>query len=61
LSHDVIALLAEGHSNGAICERLHIGQKTVETHISTIFSKLELFPDAEVDRRVQAVLAYLRA
>jgi DNA-binding NarL/FixJ family response regulator len=58
---EVLGLMAEGHSNGAICERLHIGQKTVETHISTIFSKLELFPDAEVDRRVQAVLAYLRS
>ncbi len=58
---EVLGLMAEGHSNGAICERLHIGQKTVETHISTIFSKLELFPDAEIDRRVQAVLAYLRS
>jgi DNA-binding NarL/FixJ family response regulator len=58
---EVLGLMAEGHSNGAICERLHIGQKTVETHISTIFSKLELFPGTEVDRRVQAVLAYLRS
>lgn len=57
---EVLALMAEGHSNTAIAERLFIGQKTVETHIGTIFSKLELFPGHEVDRRVRAVLAYLR-
>lgn len=58
---DVLRLMAEGHSNGAIGEQLHIGHKTVGTHIGTIFSKLELFPDTEVDRRVHAVLTYLRA
>jgi DNA-binding NarL/FixJ family response regulator len=57
---EVLALMAEGHSNTAISERLFIGQKTVETHIGTIFSKLELSPAPEVDRRVRAVLAYLR-
>lgn len=57
---EVLHLMAEGHSNGSICERLHIGQKTVETHIGMIFSKLELFPGDEVDRRVRAVLTYLR-
>lgn len=57
---EVLNLMAEGHSNAAIGERLFIGQKTVETHIGTIFSKLGLFPDAAIDRRVQAVLTYLR-
>jgi DNA-binding NarL/FixJ family response regulator len=57
---EVLHLMAEGHSNGAICELLHIGHKTVETHIGTIFSKLELPPDQDLDRRVQAVLTYLR-
>lgn len=57
---EVLQLMAEGHSNGAIGERLHIGNKTVETHIGTIFSKLELIPDHAVDRRVHAVLTYLR-
>jgi DNA-binding NarL/FixJ family response regulator len=57
---EVLALMAEGHSNGAIGQRLFIGQKTVETHIGTIFSKLELLPASQVDRRVRAVLAYLR-
>lgn len=58
---EVLALMAEGHSNAAIGERLFIGQKTVETHIGTIFSKLDLLPGVEVDRRVRAVLTYLRA
>lgn len=57
---EVLALMAEGHSNAAIGERLFIGLKTVETHIGTIFSKLELLPDQEVDRRVRAVLTFLR-
>lgn len=57
---EVLRLMAEGQSNGAIGGRLHIGHKTVETHISMIFSKLELFPGDEVDRRVHAVLTYLR-
>lgn len=57
---EVLGLMAEGHSNAVIGERLFIGQKTVETHIGTIFSKLELAPGGDVDRRVRAVLAYLR-
>lgn len=58
---EVLALMAEGHSNAGIGERLFIGHKTVETHIGTIFSKLDLRPGVEVDRRVRAVLTYLRA
>jgi DNA-binding NarL/FixJ family response regulator len=58
---EVLALVAEGHSNPAIGDRLSISSKTVETHIGTIFSKLELFPSSEQDRRVRAVLAYLRS
>jgi DNA-binding NarL/FixJ family response regulator len=58
---EVLGLMAAGHSNRAIGDRLFIGHKTVETHIGTIFSKLELVPDTEVDRRVRAVLAYLRS
>ena len=58
---EVLGLVAEGHSNTAISERLTISLKTVETHIGTIFSKLELLPSADDDRRVRAVLAYLRS
>jgi DNA-binding NarL/FixJ family response regulator len=58
---EVLALIAEGHSNGSIGSRLTISLKTVETHIGTIFSKLELFPSLGEDRRVCAVLAFLRS
>jgi DNA-binding NarL/FixJ family response regulator len=57
----VIGLLAEGRSNQAIGERLHIATKTVETHVNAIFSKLALEPAEDDNRRVLAVLAYLRA
>jgi DNA-binding NarL/FixJ family response regulator len=58
---EVLALMAEGRSNQAICERLFITPKTVEAHIANIFSKLELFPAPDDHRRVLAVLTYLRA
>ncbi len=58
---EVLALMAEGHSNSAIAERLFVTEKTVEAHIAAIFSKLELPPTAELHRRVLAVLTYLRA
>jgi DNA-binding NarL/FixJ family response regulator len=57
----VICLLAEGRSNQAIGERLHIATKTVETHVNAIFSKLGLEPAEDDNRRILAVLAYLRA
>ena len=57
---DVLALIAEGRSNQAIGERLAIVTKTVETHVNTIFSKLGLERADEDNRRVLAVLAYLR-
>ena len=58
---EVLALMAEGHSNQAIAEKLFLGVKTVETHVSQIFMKLGLEPASEIQRRVLAVLAYLRA
>lgn len=57
----VIGLLAEGRSNQAIGEQLHIATKTVETHVNAIFSKLGLEPAEDDNRRVLAVLAFLRA
>jgi DNA-binding NarL/FixJ family response regulator len=58
---EVLALMAEGRSNGAIAERLFVTEKTVEAHIASVFSKLELVPAADDHRRVLAVLTYLRA
>jgi DNA-binding NarL/FixJ family response regulator len=58
---EVLALVAEGRSNRAIAERLVVTQKTVETHIGQIFLKLGLREIEGEDRRVTAVLTYLRA
>jgi DNA-binding NarL/FixJ family response regulator len=59
--HEVLALVAEGLSDRAIAERLWLTQKTVETHVRHILAKLALPPDADHNRRVLAVLTYLRA
>jgi DNA-binding NarL/FixJ family response regulator len=56
----VLALVAEGRSNKAIGERLDITQGAVQKHVSTIFNKLGLPAGEDDDRRILAVLAYLR-
>ncbi|MEU0492811.1 response regulator [Nocardiopsis changdeensis] len=57
---EVLALMAEGHSNGAIARRLVVSDAAVGKHVGNILAKLDLPPDEDVHRRVQAVLAYLR-
>ena len=57
---EVLGLIAEGRSNGAIGQQLYLSPKTVETHIRQIFQKLDLGEDADSHRRVLAVLAFLR-
>lgn len=56
---EVLALMAEGRSNAAIARRLTLTEKTVETHIASIFSKLGLLPEPDDHRRVLAVRAWL--
>ena len=58
---EVLALVAEGNSNGAIGERLFLSHKTVESHISKIFMKLGIGASPARHQRVLAVLAFLRA
>jgi DNA-binding CsgD family transcriptional regulator len=56
---DVLDLMARGMTNAAICAELHLSVKTVEPVVSSIFTKLDLPPDATTNRRVLAVLAYV--
>jgi DNA-binding NarL/FixJ family response regulator len=57
---ETLALMAEGLSNQAIAERLVITDRAVEKHVTSIFSKLDLPQASDHNRRVLAVLAYLR-
>ena len=55
-----LALMAEGRSNQGIASDLFVTDRTVEKHIRSIFEKLELAPEPDGHRRVQAVLRYVR-
>jgi len=57
--HEVLALAAEGRSNVAIAQRLTLAERTVETHMRSIFQKLRILDSGDSHRRVLAVLAYL--
>lgn len=58
---EVLALMADGHSNLGIEQRLFLGRKTVETHIRSILTRLDIPPDPDRHRRVLAVVTYLKA
>ena len=56
---EILGLLAEGRSNSAIAEGLHLVERSVEKHVTAIFTKLDLPQDRGDHRRVLAVLRYL--
>jgi DNA-binding NarL/FixJ family response regulator len=58
---DVLGLMAEGRTNTAIGQRLFLSERTVEGNVRRIFDKLGLTDAPEDNRRVLAVLAFLRA
>lgn len=57
----VLALMAEGLSNAAIAGRLFLSEGAISKYTTTIFAKLGIAADDDTNRRVRAVLAYLRA
>ncbi|NXY93284.1 response regulator transcription factor [Streptomyces sp. BR123] len=57
---DVLELMAEGRSNAAIAGGLHISESAVAKHTASIFAKLDIGASADDNRRVLAVLAYLK-
>ncbi len=58
---EVLALMAEGRSNTAIAQRLFVTEKAVSKHTTSIFTKLNLAPSEDDNRRVLAVLAFLNS
>jgi DNA-binding NarL/FixJ family response regulator len=56
---EVLEAMAEGRSNAAIAARMFVTEKAVSKHTNSIFSKLDLPPSEDDNRRVLAVLAYL--
>ena len=58
---EVLALIAEGRTDRGIARELYVTPKTVEAHVRSIFRKLDLPREATENRRVHAVLTFLRA
>ncbi len=58
---EVLGLMAEGRSNAAIASALFVTEKAVSKHTNNIFTKLDLPPSEDDNRRVMAVLTYLSA
>jgi DNA-binding NarL/FixJ family response regulator len=58
---EVLELMAEGRSNSAVAQRLFISEKAVSKHSTSIFTKLDLVPSDDDNRRVLAVLRFLNS
>jgi DNA-binding NarL/FixJ family response regulator len=58
---EVLRELAAGRSNAATAKVLYMSERAVEKHVGSVFAKLGLSTEADVNRRVMAVLAYLEA
>ncbi|MCV7287931.1 response regulator transcription factor [Mycolicibacterium wolinskyi] len=58
---EVLALMAEGHSNSGLADKLSISERAVEKHVTSIFAKLNLPPSQAHHRRVLAVVTYLNS
>jgi DNA-binding NarL/FixJ family response regulator len=58
---EVLRLMAEGHTNISIARKLSVSERTVETHVNNIFSKLNLTAEAARNPRVMAVLLFLQS
>jgi DNA-binding NarL/FixJ family response regulator len=58
---EVLALMAEGRSNAGIAQRLWVTEGTVEKHVRSIMTKLDLHETRDDHRRVRAVITFLEA
>jgi DNA-binding NarL/FixJ family response regulator len=58
---EVLGELATGRSNSATAKALYMSERAVEKHVGSVFQKLGLVNESDVNRRVMAVLAYLKA
>jgi DNA-binding NarL/FixJ family response regulator len=58
---EVLQAMATGRSNGAIAATLFMSERAVEKHIGSVFQKLDVVNESDVNRRVMAVLAFLDA
>lgn len=56
---EVLTEVANGKSNAAIANDLYLSERAIEKHINSIFTKLDLLPEKETNRRVSAVLVFL--
>jgi DNA-binding NarL/FixJ family response regulator len=56
---EVLTEIAKGKTNSAIADTLFLSERAIEKHINSIFTKLDLLPEKETNRRVSAVLLFL--